>query len=165
LEKPTVGLLSVGEEEEKGNEAVFEANKLLADSPLNYVGHVEGGDILKGKVDVVACDGFTGNALLKFAEAVPGIVFSGLRSEVKRDFATRVGAWLAKAGLRRLRKRWDYAEYGGAPLLGVRNGVIICHGKSSARAIKNAVLVAEKFVRAGGPAQIAEMAGRFADER
>jgi len=161
---PAVGLLSVGEETTKGVGAVFDAHKLFAASPLNYVGHVEGGDILRGTTDVVACDGFTGNALLKFAESVPGIVFSGLRNEAKRDFVVRIGAWLARAGLRRLKRRWDYAEYGGAPLLGVKAGVIICHGKSNPKAVKNAVLVAERFVRAEGPREIAAMVGRYTDE-
>ncbi len=164
IPRPRLGLLSVGEETAKGFEAVFDANRMLAAAPVDYAGHVEGGDILRGKMDVVACDGFTGNALLKFAEAVPGIVFSGLRNEVKRDFIVRVGAWMARAGLRRLKKRWDYAEYGGAPLLGVKGGVIICHGKSSPKAIKNAVLVAEKFVRAGAMRQIEDMVGRIADD-
>jgi len=164
-EKPSVGLLSLGEEEEKGYEAIFEAHKLLEASSLNYAGHVEGSDILRGTVDVVTVDGFTGNALLKFAEAVPSMVFSGLRNEAKRDFIVRIGAWMSRAALRRLRKRWDYAEYGGAPLLGVKSGVIICHGKSSPKAIKNAVLVADKFGRAGGARQIAEMVGSGNDER
>lgn len=163
IPKPRVGLLSVGEEEAKGSEAVFEANRLLARAPLDYRGHVEGGDILQGRVDVVACDGFTGNALLKFAEAVPGIVFSGLRNEVKRDLLVRVGAWMARAGLRRLKRRWDYAEYGGAPLLGVKGAVIICHGKSSPKAIKNAALVAERFTAAGAIEQIMNAIGSAQD--
>jgi len=161
--RPRVGLLSVGTEEAKGSDAIFEANRLLSAAPLDYCGHVEGGDILQGRVNVVACDGFTGNALLKFAEAVPGIVFSGLRNEVKRDIVVRLGAWLARAGLRRLKKRWDYAEYGGAPLLGVNGAVIICHGKSNPKAIKNAVLVAAKLVRGGATSQVIETVGRAAD--
>jgi len=163
VDRPLVGLLSVGEEDAKGSEVIFEASKLLANAGINYVGHVEGGDILKGNCDVVVTDGFTGNALLKFAESVPGIVFSGLRNEANRDFFVRVGAWLAKAGLRRLKKRWDYAEYGGAPLLGVNNGVIICHGKSNAKAVKNAIRVAAKYVRGDSTQKIIELIGRNCD--
>jgi glycerol-3-phosphate acyltransferase PlsX len=160
MDEPRVGLLSIGEEAAKGSESVFEAHRLLSRSPINYVGYVEGGDILRGKADVVACDGFTGNTLLKFAESVPAIVFSGLRSEVKRDLIVRIGAGLSRAALRRVKKRWDYAEYGGAPLLGVNGGVIICHGKSSPKAIMNAVLAAEKYVQFGATRLITEKIAR-----
>jgi glycerol-3-phosphate acyltransferase PlsX len=163
LERPRVGLLSIGTEAAKGSEAIFEAHKMLSQSPINYIGHVEGGDILEGRADVVACDGFTGNVLLKFAESVPGIVFSGLRSEVKRDLFVRIGAGLSRAALRRVKKRWDYAEYGGAPLLGVNGGVIICHGKSSPKAFMNAILVAEKYVAYGATQQIIANLRRNAD--
>jgi len=164
LERPRVGLLSIGEEAAKGSEAVFEAHRLLSQSPVDYIGYVEGGDILNGKADVVACDGFTGNVLLKFAELVPAIVFSGLRSEVKRDLLVRIGAGLSRAALRRVKKRWDYAEYGGAPLLGVNGGVIICHGKSSPKAIMNAILVAEKYVHFGATEKITDKLGGPADD-
>jgi len=160
MDEPRVGLLSIGEEAAKGSESVFEAHRLLSRSPINYVGYVEGGDILRGKADIVACDGFTGNTLLKFAESVPAIVFSGLRSEVKRDLIVRIGAGLSRAALRRVKKRWDYAEYGGAPLLGVNGGVIICHGKSSPKAIMNAVLAAEKYVQFGATRLITEKIAR-----
>ncbi len=160
IDEPRVGLLSIGEEAAKGSESVFEAHRLLSHSPINYVGYVEGGDILRGKADVVACDGFMGNVLLKFAESVPAIVFSGLRSEVKRDLIVRIGAGLSRAALRRVKKRWDYAEYGGAPLLGVNGGVIICHGKSSPKAIMNAILAAEKFIHFGATQLITEKIGR-----
>jgi glycerol-3-phosphate acyltransferase PlsX len=163
LEQPRVGLLSIGEEAAKGSEAVFAAHRLLSQSHVNYIGYVEGGDILNAKADVVACDGFTGNILLKFAESVPGIVFSGLRSEVKRDLLVRIGAGLSRAALRRVKKRWDYAEYGGAPLLGVNGGVIICHGKSSPKAIMNAILVAEKYVHFGATEKISNKLGRSVD--
>jgi glycerol-3-phosphate acyltransferase PlsX len=165
LERPRVGLLSIGEEAAKGSEAIFEAHGMLSRSPINYVGYVEGGGILEGKADVVTCDGFTGNVLLKFAESVPGIVFSGLRSEVKRDLLVRIGAGLSRAALRRVKKRWDYAEYGGAPLLGVNGGVIICHGKSSPKAIMNAILVAEKYVAYGATQQIVDNIRRDNDGR
>jgi glycerol-3-phosphate acyltransferase PlsX len=165
IDEPRVGLLSIGEEAAKGSESVFEAHRLLSSSPVNYVGYVEGGDILRGKADVVACDGFTGNTLLKFAESVPAIVFSGLRSEVKRDLIVRIGAGLSRAALRRVKKRWDYAEYGGAPLLGVNGGVIICHGKSSPKAIMNAVLAAEKFIQFGATQLITEKIARCGNGR
>jgi glycerol-3-phosphate acyltransferase PlsX len=165
LETPRVGLLSIGEEAAKASEAIFEAHHMLSQTPINYIGYVEGGDILNGKADVVACDGFTGNVLLKFAESVPAIVFSGLRSEVKRDLLVRIGAGLSRAALRRVKKRWDYAEYGGAPLLGVNGGVIICHGKSSPKAIMNAILVAEKFVQFGATERITDKIGGTSSDR
>ena len=133
---PVVGLLSVGEEAEKGNAAVREAHKLLLTAGLNFQGNIEGRDVPRGAsgrgpIDVVVCDGFTGNALLKFYEAVPGVI----------------GGWLAKAGVSKEQMKQafaplDYQAYGGAPLLGVRGVSIICHGSSSALALKNAVLVA-----------------------
>jgi glycerol-3-phosphate acyltransferase PlsX len=165
LAAPRVGLLAIGTEIAKGSGAISEAHEFLSKAPVNYIGYVEGGDILEGKADVVATDGFTGNILLKFAESVPGIVFSGLRSEVKRDILVRIGAGLSRAALRRVKKRWDYAEYGGAPLLGVNGGVIICHGKSSPKAIMNAILVAEKYVAYGATQQIVDNIRRTADGR
>lgn len=146
IDEPTVGLLSVGEEEKKGSEVVVETNRLMKENLLKFYGNVQGGDILKGTTDVVVCDGFVGNVALKFAEAIGEMVFATLKREIRKGFRTRVGAWLMKPAFRRFRRAWDYSEYGGAPLLGIKNVVIICHGKSNPKAIKNAVLVAGKFV-------------------
>jgi len=146
VEKPTVGLLSIGEEEKKGKDVVVESNQLLRDNLPSFYGNVQGGDILQGTTDVVVCDGFVGNVALKFAEAIAEMVFSTLKREIRKGFWTRLGAWLMKPAFRRFRKAWDYSEYGGAPLLGIKNVVIICHGKSNPKAIKNALLVANKFI-------------------
>lgn len=146
IDEPTVGLLSIGEEEKKGSEVVVETNRLMKENLLKFYGNVQGGDILKGSTDVVVCDGFVGNVALKFAEAIGEMVFATLKREIRKGFWTRVGAWLMKPAFRRFRKAWDYSEYGGAPLLGIKNVVIICHGKSNPKAVKNAVLVAGKFV-------------------
>jgi glycerol-3-phosphate acyltransferase PlsX len=139
-EDPSVGLMSVGEEEEKGHHLVQETHKLLEDSPLNYIGPVEGSDILTGKADIVVVDGFTGNVLLKFAESVPRMVFKSLRTELTRNLRVKIGAWFSKPAFKTFRQAWDYAEYGGAPMLGVKGSVIIAHGKSNPKAIKNAIL-------------------------
>jgi glycerol-3-phosphate acyltransferase PlsX len=148
-EDSTVGLISVGEEEEKGHEEIFVARKMISSTPLNYVGHTEGGDILRGKADCFVTDGFTGNALLKFAESVPKMVFQALREELMRNFRVKVGAWFAKPAFEVFRKAWDYAEYGGAPLLGVNGSVIIAHGKSSPKAIRSALSAASRMVSFG----------------
>jgi glycerol-3-phosphate acyltransferase PlsX len=134
---PAVGLLSIGEEAEKGNAAVKEAHELLKNEPLSFrfAGNVEGRDILTGTVDVVVCDGFVGNVVLKFYEEVAQL-FVGL---LKRDMDPAV---LQSEGMRRIRAHLDYSTYGGAPLLGVRGVTVICHGRSPARAIRNAIGVA-----------------------
>jgi glycerol-3-phosphate acyltransferase PlsX len=145
----TVGLMSVGEEEEKGHEEIFVARQMITSTPLNFVGHMEGGDILRGKVDCFVTDGFTGNALLKFAESVPKMVFQALRDELTRNFRVKIGAWFAKPAFEVFRKAWDYAEYGGAPLLGINGSVLIGHGKSSPKAIRSALLAASRMVSFG----------------
>ncbi len=139
-DEPSVGLLNIGEEEEKGNDAVRKTFELLKqDSGLNFVGNVEGRDILSGSCDVVVCDGFVGNVVLKFYETVVHLVRDLLEREVDEDV-------LAGDGMRRVFRVLDYSEYGGAPLLGVRGVSIICHGSSPARAIKNAIGVAAQSV-------------------
>lgn len=153
-ENPTVGLLNIGEEEEKGNQAVIGAHELLkADKRLNFVGNVEGRDILGSECDVVVCDGFVGNVLLKFYETVAHL-FGDL---LKREIEPKV---LESKAMGRVFRVLDYAEYGGAPLLGVRGVAIICHGRSPARAIKNAIGVAVQAVKVHLSQHIAaEMAG------
>ncbi len=138
--EPSVGLMSIGEEEEKGHHLVQETHKMLENSPLNYAGPVEGSDILTGKTDIVVVDGYTGNVLLKFAESVPRMVFQSLRTELTRNLRVKIGAWFTKPAFKTFRQAWDYAEYGGAPMLGVNGPVIIAHGKSNPKAIKNAIL-------------------------
>jgi glycerol-3-phosphate acyltransferase PlsX len=146
-ENPRIGLLNIGEESSKGNELAQEAHRLLAGSKINFVGNVEGRDIFGGAVDVVACDGFTGNVVLKFTESVIGLVTGSIKEEIRRDFRSKMGALLLKPAFSRFRSQLDYAEYGGAPLLGIDGTCIIGHGSSSPRAIKNGIKVAARFVR------------------
>jgi len=146
-ESPKVGLLSIGEESTKGNELVLEAYKLLEKGPVNFIGNVEGTDVLKGTCDVVVTDGFVGNIVLKFAESFDGFLTSLIHKRVKQSLLFRLGAFLLKISIRDLRKVLDYAEYGGAPLLGVNGVCIICHGKSSSKAIKNAIKVGVDMVK------------------
>jgi glycerol-3-phosphate acyltransferase PlsX len=146
---PRVGLLNIGEEESKGNEVVQEAHRLLKGSPLNFVGNVEGRGVIRGDVDVVVCDGFVGNILLKFVESVFDMVKSSVKRQIARDPRVQLGVLLMKPVFNDLRERLNYEEYGGAPLLGVNGVCIICHGSSSPRAIRNAIRVAGEFVRNG----------------
>lgn len=146
---PRIGLLSIGEERSKGNELTRAAYELLERSGLNFVGNVEGRDVFAGKVDVVVTDGFVGNVVLKFTESIIYYITSLIGDEVRRHALARVGAGLMRPVFRAVRRTLDYAEYGGAPLLGVNGVVIICHGKSSSLAMKNAVLAAERFVAGG----------------
>lgn len=145
-DSPRVGILSIGEEEAKGNELTREAYKLLRQSSLNFVGNVEGRDIFKGEIDVIVCDGFTGNVVLKASESIAELFDVILREELSRKFIYGLGAMLCKGALKNLAKKIDYAEYGGAPLLGVNGISIISHGRSSPRAMKNAIRVAKECV-------------------
>ena len=146
IEQPRVGLLNIGHEEGKGNEVVVKAYKAFQKCMCNFIGNVEGGDILKGTCDVVVCDGFIGNIVLKSAESLHGLFKYNMRRLVKRYLFSQVGAALMKPTFDGIRKIFDYQEYGGAPLLGVQGCCIIAHGKSTPRAIKNAILAAYKFV-------------------
>src|SRR6266508_2915192 len=145
IDAPRVGLLSIGEEEGKGNELTKEVFRVLKETGLNFSGNAEGRDIVNGNVDVVVCDGFVGNVVLKASEALGEMVENLLKTEMKRNLLRKVGAGLAKSGFGALKKRMDYSEYGGAPLLGVKGGCIVCHGRSNAKAIKNAIRVARGF--------------------
>ena len=147
--EPRVGLLSVGEEEGKGNELTKEAYDQLKDSSLNFIGNVEGRDIYNGHCDVVVADGFTGNVALKISESLAEMVGAMIREELMRDVRSKIAAALAKPAFDRFRKRVDYAEMGGAPLLGIDGAAIICHGASPVKAIKNAVRVAGEWAKAG----------------
>jgi glycerol-3-phosphate acyltransferase PlsX len=145
VQAPRIGLLSVGEEESKGNSLTREVYKELKGLTLNFIGNVEGRDIYSGRADVIVCDGFTGNVALKTSEGLIEAVLKLLRDELSRNMQAKLGALLSKQSFQRLKKRLDYAEYGGAPLLGLRRVAIICHGRSSGYAIKNAIRVAKEF--------------------
>jgi len=145
IDAPRVGLLSIGEEEGKGNELTKETFRVMKEMGLNFIGNAEGRDVFNGNCDVVVCDGFIGNVVLKAGEALGEFVSKTLRTEVTRGPVRKVGALLLRNAFDDLKKRMDYSEYGGAPLLGVKGGCIVCHGRSSAKAIKNAIRVARDF--------------------
>jgi phosphate acyltransferase len=149
VDRPRVGLLSVGEEEGKGNELTREAYDQLKESSLNFVGNVEGRDIYNGSCDVVVTDGFTGNVALKISESLAEMLGAMIKEELTRDVRSKLGAALAMPAFGRFRKRVDYTEMGGAPLLGIDGAAIICHGASPVKAIKNAVRVAAEWAKAG----------------
>ncbi len=146
ISAPKVGLLSVGEEETKGNELTLSVFPLLKNSGLNFTGNVEGRDIFQGTVDVVVCDGFVGNIVLKTGEGMVAALFKMFKEEIARNWLARLGTAVALYALRNFRRRLDYAEYGGAPLLGVNGVAIICHGSSKEKAIKNAIRLARESV-------------------
>lgn len=154
--RPRVALLSIGTEPAKGNRAVREAHDALAASSLRFIGNVEARDLFDGVADVVVCDGFVGNAVLKAVEGTALGLFRLIRAEARSSPLTAVGAWLAKPGLRRVRRRLDYAEYGGAPLLGLRGVVVKCHGSSNARAIGNGIAAAVRALKEDMIRRIAE---------
>jgi glycerol-3-phosphate acyltransferase PlsX len=149
LDNPRVGLLSVGEEEGKGNDLTKEAYDQLKTSSLNFVGNVEGRDLYNGSCDVVVTDGFTGNVALKISESLAETLGAMIRQELTRDLRSKLGAALVMPALTRFRKRVDYTEMGGVPLLGIDGGVFICHGASPAKAIKNAIRVAGEWAHTG----------------
>ncbi|MDO3380032.1 phosphate acyltransferase PlsX [Geoalkalibacter halelectricus] len=142
---PRVGLLSNGEEEKKGTELTRETHSLLKQSHFNYVGYVEGRDIFNGSVDVVVCDGFVGNVVLKVSEGVADALTTMLKREFEGRFLAKLGFLLAKPAFRAFKKKIDYAEYGGAPLLGIEGVGMICHGGSSPQAIMNAIRMARDY--------------------
>jgi glycerol-3-phosphate acyltransferase PlsX len=146
---PRVGLLSIGEEESKGNQLTREAFPLLKQLPLNFVGNVEGRDLYNGKVDVIVADGFVGNVALKISEGVANLVRTALKESLKATITRQVGALLSRRAFIDFKKRLDHTEYGGAPLLGVKGVCIITHGSSNANAMKNAVRVAAEFAERG----------------
>jgi glycerol-3-phosphate acyltransferase PlsX len=139
--RPRIGLLSIGEEETKGNELTREAHRLLKAAPLHFVGNIEARRVYSGDADVIVCDGFTGNVALKISEGLVDFI----EGELSRTFATRVGSLLTRRALRHLRRRVDYSEYGGAPLLGVAGVTVVGHGRSNAKAVRNAVAMAYRF--------------------
>ncbi len=146
-ENPRIGLLSIGEESTKGKGLTYQAFQMIEKSGLNFTGNIEGNDILKGKADVVVADGFAGNAILKFGESIVNIILDGFRNAVKGNLRYKLGGMLLKPAIKKLFKRMNYEEYGGAALLGVDGITLISHGRSNARAIKSAILAAQKDAR------------------
>ncbi|THB79792.1 MAG: phosphate acyltransferase PlsX [Desulfobulbaceae bacterium] len=149
VDRPRVGLLTIGEESGKGNSLVKETYELLEQSDLNFIGNVEGRDVFQGDVDVIVCDGFVGNICLKISEGLAEALMKMLKDEIVKSNFAKLGYLLAKPAFDKFRKRVDYAEYGGAPLLGIKGTGIICHGKSNAQAIKNAISVAIEMEKLG----------------
>lgn len=147
IDNPRVGVLSNGEEEGKGNALVKETHQLFKDSSLNYIGNVEGRDVNQGDVDVVVCDGFVGNICLKLSEGLAGAAMQMLRDEIMKSTLAKIGYLLARPAFKAFQKRVDYAEIGGAPLLGINGTGIVAHGSSSAQAIKNAIHQAAQMER------------------
>jgi len=149
IERPRVGLLSIGEEETKGTDLTRETHRLLKRAPIHFIGNVEARDAYSGVADVIVCDGFTGNVVLKVSEGLVETVEGLLRDELSATFARRVGYLLSRRAFRRFRRRVDYSEYGGAPLVGVAGLCIVGHGRSSAKAVRNAVVLASRFAAEG----------------
>jgi glycerol-3-phosphate acyltransferase PlsX len=152
--RPKVGLLSIGEEETKGNQLTREAFQLLKQLPLNFVGNVEGRDLYNGEVDVIVSDGFVGNVALKTSEGVVNLVRAALKEALRETITRQVGYLLSRSAFTDFKKRLDHTEYGGAPLLGLKGVCIITHGSSNANAIKNAIRVAAEFAESNANAEI-----------
>lgn len=157
VERPRVGLLSIGEEASKGNELTREAHQLLKGAPVAFIGNVEGREIYSGRADVIVCDGFTGNVVLKTSEGLVDAVEALLGDELRGTFSSQVGYLLSRRAFRRFQRRVDYSEYGGAPLVGVAGLAIVGHGRSSPKAVRNAIRMADRFATNG-------FIGRVADE-
>jgi glycerol-3-phosphate acyltransferase PlsX len=146
IESPRVGLMNIGEESTKGNDLTREVFKLLETKNLNFIGNIEGRNVFDGTVDVIVCDGFVGNVILKVSESLAYAMDKTFRDEIMKSPIRRLGAFLVKPAFRRLRKKVDYVEYGGAPLLGVNGVCVVGHGRSSPRAVANAIAVAATFI-------------------
>ena len=154
--EPVIGLLSNGEEVSKGNELTRETNGLLRKTSLNYAGYIEGRDIFKGDIDVVVCDGFVGNVVLKLSEGLSDAAGRMLKQEIQKSWISKLGYLFVRSAFKRFKKIVDYAEYGGAPLLGINGVGMICHGGSSVKAIKNAVRLAHEYARNGVAEHVVE---------
>ena len=159
-ERPRVGLLSIGEEEHKGNELTRAATPLLKSLPINFIGNVEGRDIYTGDIDVIVCDGFIGNVALKVSEGLVDMISKMLRESLEATITRKIGYVLSRTAYHDFKKRVDYSEYGGAPLLGVKGVCIIAHGRSNANAIKNAIRVAKEFASGHANERIEEELAR-----
>ncbi len=162
---PKVSLLSIGEEDTKGNELTKEAFKLLKNSGINFTGNMEGKDIFSGNADVIVCDGFIGNIVLKVSEGLAETIIKMLKREIINATTGKLGYLMIKPALRNFRKRTDYSEYGGAPLLGINGTCIISHGRSSSKAIKNAIRVSAEMAKKKVHEDIAHTLGEHAQRR
>jgi glycerol-3-phosphate acyltransferase PlsX len=156
ITNPAVGLLSNGEEDSKGNELTRETNTILRETSLNYAGYVEGRDLFKGTVEVIVCDGFVGNVVLKLSEGLAEAASAMLKQEIVKSWVSKLGYFFVRAAFRRFKKIVDYAEYGGAPLLGINGVGMICHGGSNVKAIKNAIRFAHDYAKSGVTQRVAE---------
>ncbi len=163
VESPRIALLNNGEEAEKGNELTKAAHKLLAETPVNFAGNCEAREILSGDIDALVCDGFVGNVVLKLTEGMSEAIFAMLKDELTADARSTIGAALAKPAFRRLKRKMDYTEVGGAPLLGIDGCVIKAHGSSNARAFRSAVMQARAFAKSGVNEAIAEAVAALPD--
>ncbi|MEM7697962.1 MAG: phosphate acyltransferase PlsX [Verrucomicrobiota bacterium] len=162
-ENPRIGLLSVGEEDSKGTDLTRETFALLKEAPINFIGNVEGYDLFQGPVDVIVCDGFTGNVMLKTAEGTVRAVFSWLKQDLTASPITKLGAWIAKKGFSACKDRGNPEHVGGSPLLGVKGSCIIAHGGSTPRAISNAIRAGCESVKSGVNPHIEEEIARCSD--
>lgn len=156
IKNPSIGLLSNGEEESKGNDLTRETNSILRQTSLNYAGYVEGRDIFKGTVEVVVCDGFVGNVVLKLSEGLAEAAGAMIKREISNDIVAKLGYMFVRGAFSRFKKTVDYAEYGGAPLIGINGVGMICHGGSNVKAIKNAIRFAYEYAGHGVTQRIAE---------
>ncbi len=148
VSNPRVGVLSIGEEDIKGNALTRGLHEIMREAPVHFIGNVEGKDIFTGAADVIVCDGFIGNVVLKASESLADMIGALLKEEIKKRPLAQLGYLLMKPAMHAFRRRVDYSEYGGAPLLGIRGLAIICHGRSSPKAIRNALRVAKEFTEA-----------------
>jgi glycerol-3-phosphate acyltransferase PlsX len=162
---PKVGLLSIGEEEQKGNELTRAATPLLKSLSINFIGNVEGRDLFTGNADVIVCDGFIGNVALKVSEGLVDVIKAMLHESLEATITRQIGYLLSKRAYADFKKRVDYSEFGGAPLLGVKGVCIICHGRSNTNAIKNAIRVAAEFAGNNINKQIEDDLGRWSSRR
>jgi glycerol-3-phosphate acyltransferase PlsX len=156
VKRPKVGLMSVGEEETKGGPRVREQYRVLSNAGIHFVGNVEGRDVFTGDVDVVVCDGFTGNVILKVAEGLGEMVIGVLREEAGKSPVYGAGLLMAKGAFRALKRKVDYSEYGGAPLLGINGACLIGHGRSTPKALRNAIRFAHSYANSGVISRIGE---------
>jgi len=161
VHNPRVAILSIGEEEHKGNDLTRGATPLLKSLPINFVGNIEGRDVFTGAADVIVCDGFTGNVVLKVSEGLVDVMKGMLRQSLAANLKRRVGYLLSRSAFSDFKKRVDYSEAGGAPLLGVKGVCIICHGSSNSNAVKNAIRVAADYAQGGINTQIEEELARW----
>jgi glycerol-3-phosphate acyltransferase PlsX len=162
VKHPRVGLLSIGEEEHKGNELTRDATPLLKGMGFHFIGNVEGRDLFSGHADVIVCDGFVGNVALKVAEGLAEMMGRLLKESLTATISGKMGYMLSRSAFKDFKKRTDYTEIGGAPLLGVKGVCIICHGRSDANAIKNAIRVAAEFASSNMNQRIEEELREFA---